>query len=505
MTVIFPLKNYFNSDVYKRIISSKNPFFQSLIDFDVDFVGEVLSNFSSYQLEIKSLDMKKELSAFIKVHVAAHKGNDDRYIDKKNYLLKNKFLDLLPDRKLNNAQVIAVSSGSSGVPYFWPRGYYLELETTIIHELLLKYIFNIHKEKTLFINAYSMGMYVAGVFTNNAVTRIAQRGYDISIINPGISVEDVIRIIKEIGENYTQIIISGYPPFVQDIVEFGTKSGIDWSDVNIKFIFGAEAISEEWRSNLLSLAHQEDRYHSSFNTYGSADLAVLGHETPFSILVKELMTQNKYLYESILNQRSVSTLVQYHPCLKYFEEENGELLCSGLGGMPLLNYNLHDHGSIYSFDELISLFESQNIDILQISRKKKIAVWKLPFIVLFGKSDQTVTLYGLNVYPQTIRKALDDKKISHLVTGRSTISTEYTRKGRQFLNIQIELRESVKKDNALKNKIGITVKETLLAENYEYRTLYSKIGETAIPVIELIEYGQIAHNRGIKQQWIKKV
>ncbi len=510
MSTYFPLIPYYSRRAYQILKQSKNSFFSALTYFNVDFAYNYITKSTPNVIIRDGVISERKLGEYICLKVPAYKRLlkenrvDKPVIDKENYLLENDFTDMLPNGDIGYADVISVSSGSSGKPFFWPRGKYLELETTIIHEILLKYVFDIDKKHTLFINAYSMGMYVAGVFTNNAVTRIAERGYNISIINPGISEKDIIRIIKEIGRAYDQIIISGYPPFILDVIEAGRNEGIKWKEKDLKFIFGAEAISEEWRNNLLKLIGDTNKYFSSFNTYGSADLAMLGHETPFSIFIKDQLVKNKHLYKTILNSRSISTLVQYHPSLKHFNEKNGELFCSGLGGIPLYNYNLHDHGSVYTIEDMIGLFESVGVNIIKLAEKENIPIWNLPFVVLFGKSDQTVTLYGLNVYPQTIRKALESKELIDFVTARSTISTEYKKRGTQYLKVIVELKKGERVSNSKRNKISEKVFQILFEDNYEYRTLYQKIGDKAKPVIKLVMYGRIAENRGIKQQWIKR-
>lgn len=509
MSTVFPLLPYYTAKVGRKLVHSNDLILEGMKLFDVDYALHVIKHGSGKRLNSKAEKNLKSLREYVMKHVIAYrnfvKNNQaDSLIDKKNYLSHYKFSDLIPEGSFVNASVISVSSGSSGKPFFWPRGDYLELETTIIHELLFKDVFKIDKYSTLVINAYSMGMYVAGIFTNNAITRIALRGYEMSLINPGISSDDVVRIVKEIGENYQQIVICGYPPFVKDIIEQGRVNGVNWKNHRLKFVFGAEAISEEWRQNLYKLAGVTDYYHSSFNTYGSADLAMLGHETPFSIYIKKIITENLMLMESVFDHRSVVTLVQYHPTCKYFETVGGELICSGMGGMPLYRYNLHDEGRVYPFDELISLFYSAGIDVVKLAREAGISIWRLPFVVLFGKSDQTVTLYGLNVYPQTIRKGLEKDGLQAIVSARSSMETKYDTNQDQYIEILVELAPGVKKSVSTTSKISNYIFEVLNEDNYEFHTLVEKVGKKVKPHIKTVLYGDIAKNRGIKQQWIKK-
>lgn len=502
-----PLRSYFKDNVFKSAIQSKSPFLSLLTEFNVDTALNYLKNSSETKLASDAVKNLTRLEQDMKKNIKAYRSflkNKNKFINKKNYLTKYPLTSLIPDESYDYIKMISVSSGSSGEPFFWPRGEYLELETTFLYELILKDCFQIDKNKTLLINAYSMGMYVAGVFTLNACLRIALRGYPLSIINPGISLEDVLRIITEMGKYYDQIIICGYPPFIKDVIEDGIRQKINWGAYNLKFIFGAESISEDWRSYLFKRAKIKDYYHSSINTYGSADAAILGHETPFSILIKTICSGNQDLLNKVFNGKLVSTFIQYHPNLKYFENNNNELLFSCVGGIPLFKYRIHDAGNIISFSKMVQILNDNGINILKIAKEEKIEIWKLPFIVLYGKSDQTITIYGLNVYPQTVRTALESYELMDYVTARMTMQTKYNRLRNQYIEIIIELQKNIKPAPELKLLILEIIFKTLIKYNYEYKTLYEKLGEKVKPRIVLVPYASLVKNRGVKQKWIQK-
>jgi phenylacetate-CoA ligase len=501
------LKPYFKEQAFGEIHNADKPFFEALRNYDVDYSLDFIKKSDPLEIEKISRENYQQLKSAIKEKITAYKkflaDQSGEFIDKSNYLHKYPLTELLPDSYVDYTKMISVSSGSSGKPYFWPRGDYLEVETTIIYEMILKDFFNVDKKKTLVIDAYSMGMYVAGVFTLNSCLRIAQRGYPLSVITPGISLDSILRIISEIGSLYEQIVICGYPPFVKDTIEEGINRGFDWSSYNLKFIFGAEAISEDWREYLYDKAKVSDYYTSSINTYGSADAAILGHETPLSILIKRICTKNEDLLKKLFNGRTVSTFVQYHPHLKYFESINDELICSAVGGMPLLRYNLHDAGAVYTFNNMVDLLKKEGIDILSEAEKLNIPIWRLPFIVLFGKSDQTITLYGLNIYPQTIRNGLEDSEVINMLTTRMTMATKYDDSKDQYIEVVAELQKDVVLSNDLVRNVEERVYNSLLKHNYEYKTLVEKIGEDrARPKIVLVPYGLISEDRGSKQKWI---
>ena len=157
------------------------------------------------------------------------------FVDKENYLRKYPLEKLCWEGKLENNTLLSVSSGSSGKPFFWPRGDNLEIETTITHAMIFKEFFTAADKSTLVINSFSMGIYIAGIITQNSALRASQLGMPITVISPGIEVEDILRIIIEVGGKYEQIILAGYPPFVKDIIDSGIRRGIRWKKYNIKF------------------------------------------------------------------------------------------------------------------------------------------------------------------------------------------------------------------------------------------------------------------------------
>ena len=233
---------------------------------------------------------------------------------KDNYLRFYPLEKLCWDGKLSKNTLLSVSSGSSGAPFFWPRGDNLELETSISHEMFLKDIFEADRRSTLFIVTFSMGIYIAGTITFNSVLRAAQKKYPITVITPGINLDETLRIVKEMGNKFEQIIISGYPPFVKDIIEKGENEGMDWKKFRVKFLFATEGFSEVWREYVLEKVGNKDLLKSSLNIYGSADAGILGHETPLSIFLRR-KDPGLFIKNDIM-----PTVVQYNPLMKFFEE-----------------------------------------------------------------------------------------------------------------------------------------------------------------------------------------
>ena len=398
-------------------------------------------------------------------------------ISKETYLKKYPLEQLCWDGKLEKNTLLSVSSGSSGKPFFWPRGNNLELETSISHELILRDIFDADRLPTLFVNTFSMGIYIAGIITLNSVLRVAQKSYPITVIPPGINMDEILRIIREMSPKFHQTIISGYPPFVKDMIEKGEADGIDWKKIKIKFLFATEGFSESWRDYILEKIGAKDALTTSCNIYGSADAGILGHETPSCIKIRR--KGDRFLDH---------TLVQYNPLLKYYEAVGGELIFSAYGGIPLVRYNIGDRGEIY--------------DCREINRNS--SGWKLPFMKVFGKSGQATSLYGVNIYPEHVKAALaGNNALSEFITGKFVLERKYKQNQDQYLAVNVELKENIKKPANLENDIQKEIMSSLSKYNLEYSRLYQAIQEKANPAIILWPHNhhQYFNSSAVKHRW----
>src|SRR5690349_4861961 len=203
--------------------------------------------------------------------------------NKQNYISQYPLHMLSPKGDLFSNQVIAASSGTTGLPFFWPRGPIQDAEGIELHEKIYRDIFQANKLKTLVVVCFSMGEWVAGLFTATSTLGVASKGYKINVVTPGLERASAVKSIQTLGHYYDQIIIAGYPPFLKDVLDECVQSGIDWSKLNVKLLMAGEGISEEWRDYVLKEVRASNPLTDAINIYGSADATMLGHETPASI------------------------------------------------------------------------------------------------------------------------------------------------------------------------------------------------------------------------------
>ena len=429
-------------------------------------------------------------------------------MDKESYLRQYPLAAMCWDGKLRSP-IISASSGSSGIPSFWPRSEILEIETTQVFELFLKYVFGIDRKSTLLISGFAMGIYVGGTFTLNCCMRIAQKGYPLTIITPGLNKEEILLAVEKLHPYFDQIILGAYPPFVKDILEEGVRRGIDWKSKNIKLFFASEALSEGLRTYLYDIigTKRKDYYASSMNLYGTADAGIAGHETPFSVFMSKILEENPEARRKMFGIGHAPSINQFYPSFKYFEIQNGEVLFSSAHTeMPLLRYNIHDRGRIVHFNEMLEAAKGLGYSNAEVFKAiGGSSLWRMPFIALYGRTDLAVILSGANIYPETVRHALDRKELRKTITGKFTMLIERDKKENGYLSVHIECRKGIRPMAALKQQAMKIIVEMLLKENVEYRILYEKTQSRMIPKVRFWPYGDSRYfAQNIKQRWIKK-
>jgi phenylacetate-CoA ligase len=404
--------------------------------------------------------------------------------------------------------VISTTSGSTGEPFYFPRTGLQDEYYAITAELYLRENFKIHQRSTLYIDAFAMGAWIGGLFTYEAVRRVAKRGYPLSIITPGVNKSEVINSVKQLGRDFDQVIIGCYPPILKDIIDLGRQEGLDWSSYNLGIIFSAEGFSEEFRDYIIKYGCLENKYTSTLNHYGTVDLGTMSHETPTTILVRRQAVNDRALFKSLFGDiNKQPTLTQYIPEQFYFEEMEGRVICSSNSGLPLVRYDLKDRGGVISLEQLKHAYRYTDRDFENELSQEGIrdTLWNLPLVYIYERSDFSVTFSGAQIYPEEIRRALEVVSLENRTTGKFTMISGYDNQARNYLEINIELMSGVVATNELKKVITEQIVSHLLKENSEYRVLYDEYKSKLHPRIKLWPYQHSGyfHGKG-KQEWVKK-
>lgn len=431
-------------------------------------------------------------------------------VDKDNYLRKYPLADLCWDGKLSQGwHVYSSTSGSTGEPFYFPRSNFQDQQYSVTAEMYLLNNFQIDKKTTLYVDGFAMGAWIGGLFTYQAVKNVAERGnYNLSIITPGINKQEIIKAIRNLGPNYDQVILGGYPPFVKDVIDEGISQGINWSNYNLRLIFSAEAFSEKFRDYIAERIGLKNIYSLTLNHYGTVDQGTIAHETPLSVLVRRIAMSNPKIFEAIFGQTvKVPTLAQYLPEMFYFEEEEGKIICSAFSGIPLFRYDLKDNGGVSTLKEISDKLKSFNIDLEKEIEKAGIkeSVMNLPFVFVYERADLSVCLSGANIYPEPIKKILVDSKFNNHFTGKFTLMIERDKKQDPHLVIHLESKKDSVNGYSQLKELKKTIVETLLSENSEYRDQYNYNKKRAFPKLKIWkqDHPKYFDLKG-KQRWVIK-
>lgn len=431
-------------------------------------------------------------------------------VDKTNYLTAYPREALMWDGAFSQlGWTIATTSGSTGEPYYFPRLEKHNADYAAMAELYLRTNFQIHKRTTLYIIGFPMGAWIGGVFTLQALMLLRDSGkYPLSIITPGINKLEIIKAVKNLGPHFDQIIIGSYGPFLKDTLDEGKRLGLDWTRYRLGFIFSAEGFSESFRDYVIRLAGLTNPYTSTLNHYGTVDLGTMAHETPIAILIRRLALSRPRLYTQLFGQiTKLPTLTQYNPEHYYFEDIDGNLVCTADSGIPLVRYNLKDHGGVRTFDHIRKILTDNTLSLESIAKENDIAstVWHLPFVYVYERSDFSVSFFAFQIYPETIRKALYHRSLTSTLTGKFTMMVRFDTRANQSLTIHLELKYGKKPTTRLKRTAVERIMGQLLAENSEFRKTHEEYPKQTIPEIHFWPYEHPTHFApGGKQKWVKK-
>lgn len=413
------------------------------------------------------------------------------FTTKENYILVYDLRDRCWEGKVTNIHTFASSSGSTGEPIFWPREIDQEIEGARIHELLLDKVFDVYKKKTLFINSFGLGNWIAGMYTEMCLYLLRLHKVPFTLASPGYNQEETFKVVKAFSKYYDQTIIACHPPILKIMIEAGREEEINWHELGVKFFGAGEGFSENWRDYLLSLVGQKDVLSTIINIYGSADAGLMGFETPVSIALHREMSLNHRLSEKLFNSDRTPFLYQFDPSMKYLEEGgDGEILASMNAAAPLVRYNIHDKGGTLSNSELINGTDPFSRNLLSILRKHKVDVrdWPFPFVYIFGREQFMMTLYGVNIYPENIKAALEHKYLQPFLTGRFSTEKALDERQNQHLLLRVELKPQVLVNEEVKNLTNKIFVETLKKLNGEYNQVEQRYKEKMHPRVSFYPF-----------------
>lgn len=405
---------------------------------------------------------------------------------------------------LQGADRVAVSSGSTGQPTFWPRSAAYELDVAVRFEQVFVDSFAADKRSTLAVVCFALGNWVGGLFTTSCCWHLARKGYPLMVATPGNNKAEIFRIVRELAPHFAQTVLLGYPPFVKDVLDAGVAEGLAWAEYRTKLVFAGEVFSEEWRSLLGQRTGSTRPCFDSASLYGTADGGVLGNETPFSIAIRRWLAGQPQAARELFGESRLPTLVQYDPCSRFFEVHEHTLVVSGENSVPLLRYHIADKGGVLSYAEMWDFLRQWDIQsVAELGLPADFQPRPLPFVYVFGRADFTVSYYGANIYPENVAVGLEQLEITQWVTGKFVLQVKETALGDKELYIAVELLPTVTPDQVLPETIALAIKTQLLRLNSEFAN-YTP-AERQLPRVTLRGFAdQDYFPLGVKHRYTRK-
>ncbi len=423
-------------------------------------------------------------------------------LTKDNYLRRHPLAQLCRGGALVGCDMIAVSSGSTGEPTFWPRSVADEFAVATRFEQVFHDSFGADRRATLAVVCFALGTWVGGMYTAGCCRHLAAKGYPITVITPGSDVEEILRVVTALGPQFEQVVLLGYPPFLKGVIDTGRARGVPWPDFRVKLVLAGEVFSEEWRTLMGERLGGEDPRFGSASLYGTADAGVLATETPLSICVRRHLAAHPAIARELFGEPRLPTLAQYDPRSRLFETHDGTLLFTGDNGIPLIRYHIADTGGLTSFDAMLAFLAGHGFDpVAELGGRRGIR--ELPFVHVFGRSQFTVSHFGANIYPENITVGLEQSPVTAWVTGKFVMESREDADRDRCLAIAVELAPGIAGTEEMRAVIAQSIATQLRRLNSEF--VHYTPPEHQLPQVSLYPAGDPEYfPPGVKHRYSRR-
>lgn len=407
--------------------------------------------------------------------------------DKKNYLSNYPIKDLLLGGSFNGKSAITTSSGSSGVPFYWPRTPQQDFGATKGWDSFLVNTFEIDKKTTLHLNCSGMGVWTAGDYISLLNKYISYKYVGNTSVSPGIDLDNTIRFLEDISPNFEQTIIYGYPPFAKDIVDCVPPKLL--KKLSLKLVVYGEPYTEKWRAYMLKKIYAKSPFWVT-SVLGSSEGGLVGIESRICTLIRIKAKENTNFCKQLFGKEQIPSLIQYSPQSKHIEIIGENVVLTNMGGLPLIRYDTHDSGNLTSIEDIRSLYNSAFKETLSETAKKHSTIeTALPFFYVFGRNDYTASIYGVLIYPDTIKDILTSSPFNKFFSGKFVMTTKEDKSSNQYLHLNLESKRGIDSRDIAPALIEKKLADNLRLLSSEYGKLLSSMGKRVFPKIELSDYG----------------
>lgn len=396
---------------------------------------------------------------------------------KSNYILKYPEAQRLSTQ--DQWRPLYASSGSSGTPTFWHLGKRSAEYGFSVHENLFRHGFGIlPSEPTLLVVCFGMGIWIAGTFTAQAGFYLAEKGWRVATITPGLDEAALAAVITKFAPTYKHIVLAGFPSYIARMVR-EHKNTFKSSRAHVHILLAAEAISEAFRDTLLQDLGSP-RQSDVLSVYGSADAGAMGFETPFTLDLVRRSLRDKTLHEQLFGAHTSQTpaLYQYDSRFIYFENIGPEFALTTESASPLIRYNIHDVGEVISSKQLTLFAKSVGLNIAAPYNR-------MPAVTYRSRTDVALLYHAINLTASQLSSWFLPQYYE-VLHGYFA----YTQKTTSGLGERLTMRIATKKrlTHGTQTKLKNAITSALLASSTELRKIHHAFGKRALPTILFVDH-----------------
>jgi len=210
--------------------------------------------------------------------------------------------------------------------------------------------------------------------------------------------------------------------------------------------------------------------------------------------LRRLCARTPALAQALFGSSVLPTLVQYNPVDCFVQVENGEILRTARGAVPLVRYNTHDRGGLLTTAEVLARCRAHGHDLCAELRRRGFghgAFRPLPFLYVHGRTD-AVIVHGANVYVEQVADVLAQSGLRQSTTGRFQLGAVTDPDGAARVKVTIELRADVQPTEALRQLYHHAILTGLQRRNSEFRNAYTTAQGRLTVSITLVPFGTFA-------------
>ncbi len=237
-------------------------------------------------------------------------------------------------------------------------------------------------------------------------------------------------MVTELGPAFDQVVLLGYPPFLKDVIDTGLSAACA-GPTSRPLVTAGEVFSEEWRTLVaeriggrravlrlrLALRHRRRGRARPLRRRSASPSAASWPRAP-----RPRGTSSA--------RRACPRLPSTTPTPASSRLVDGTLLFSGDNGVPLVRYDIARYGRDPPYDAMLASSGRLGFDPAAALGPGRRAIRALPFVLVFGRSDFTVSYYGANVYPENVTVGLEQPPVQAWVTGKFVMESSGRRRRR---------------------------------------------------------------------------